>query len=277
MTTPHSRDNERLTRGLDSDQRTNLGDLDEIDVALSAYTTPEPDSDALFAQLASYLPADVAHDWRYWLKLARAQFSLVDGVFWWVSGLLLALGILLIAAGGGMLAAIYALTSPLLAAAGTAYIFRPEAHSLREFEILSAVRPLQLLYARLLLILTCNITLALTLILLAWTQDVQIVLWRLLLIWLGPLIGLTGLALFMSLWRGALAGVIVPMVIWAGLLFVGWRETVTQTVEKDFFLDAFAVAIGQSDALLLASLLILLAGILAIWAAGRQAGEAFAT
>jgi hypothetical protein len=265
-----------LSSELDSEQQTALGDLRPLEGALQRYTTPDPDStqllvnlQAVLAQEQGVVPLPVAKAWRYRLRLAQMQISLVDSAFWWVSALLLGLGTALVLASGGVLAGLFALVSPLLAVAGTAYIFRPEAHSLREFELLSAVSPLELLYTRLLLILLYNIGLALTLILLAWSQDTQLVLWRLLLIWLGPMIGLTGVALYSLLrWR-VLVGVLLPMGLWAALLVLGWRDVVLHSGHLPASIEVLSLTVMQSNTFLVVSVLTLVIGAVLMWRAGH--------
>lgn len=265
-----------LTSGLDPEQQTELGDLRQLEAALQTYEPPEPDTERLLVGLQPLMPQPgtsqpdpALKDWRYRLRLAHMQLSLVDGTFWWVSVLLLGLGILLLIASGGIIAGFFALISPLLAVAGTAYVFRPETRSLREFELLSAVKPLELLYTRLLLILVYNTGLALTLILLAWSQDTQLVLWRLLLIWFGPMVGLTGLALYALLRWNLLVGVMLPMSSWILLLFVGWRDTVLQTRNLAISVEVLSQVVTQSDTFMLASILALVAGIILVWQSGR--------
>lgn len=265
---------QRLKRGLEPEQQNDLGDLGMLEASLQGYDTPEPDSAALLANLQAYMPTPQAaphpNGWQYWLNLARSQLTLVDTGFWWGSLFLLALGTVLSFAGGGGMAVIYALLSPMLAVAGTAYIFRPEARSLREFEVLSAVKPLELLYARLLLLLTYNAGLAFALILLAWSQGAQLVLWRLLLIWFGPLIGFTGVALYVSLRWSSLAGMIVPMGLWSILIGIGWRDAVYQSPVPLQLVDAVAFAVRQSNTFLFAALAALVLGLFLFWQIGRR-------
>lgn len=261
-----------ITSGLEPEQTTELGDLYPVEAALQIYEAPEPDQAQLLANLYPFMPGkpmSAPRGWRYWLKLTVMQLSLVNRAFWWASGLMLGLGIVLIFSSEGTFAALFALLSPVLAIVGTAYIFRPEARSLREFELLSAVRPLELLYTRLLLILTYNSVIALTLILLAWSQDAQLVLWRLLLIWLGPMLGLTGVALYTSLRWGAFSGVLAPMTLWASMLFLGWRDAVIQTTSILSPVDVLALAATQSDLLLIASMLTLVVGIILMLRVGH--------
>jgi hypothetical protein len=273
-----------LTAGLDPEQQTELGDLSQLESALYSYETLEPatNSEQLLACLQPFLSQNTVTSevaaaqnttvssnitqtgWRYWLELAQSQLSLVDGTFLWASALLLGVGVILSFSSEGVVAATFALLSPVLAVAGTAYIFRPEAKSLREFELLSAVSPLELLYARVLLILTYNAGLSLTLILIAWSQDTQLALWRLLLVWFGPMLGLTSIALYASLRWNMKVGIIAPMSLWASLIFLGWRETVSETNSMISLFDIYSLAVTQSDILLIASMLGIIIGLVLI-------------
>lgn len=265
-----------LSSDLDPEQQTELGDLRPLERALEAYTTPEPDSGSLLAKLQMIVQQQeptvppVIKDWQYRWQLVQMQLSLIDSTFWWTSALLLGLGIALLFASGGAIAGLFALISPVLAVVGTAYFFRPEARSLREFELLSAVSPLELLYTRLLLILLHNTGLALTLILFtwAWSQDVQFVLWRLLLIWFGPMIGLTGVALYALLRWSVLAGVLLPMSLWMALLLLGWRDVVLHSQNPVISIEALSFALVQSNNVLIASVAAMGIGIILIWQAG---------
>jgi hypothetical protein len=273
--------NPSLLSGLDPEQQAELGDLHPLETALQSYTSPEPDSAHLLANLQAAIVQQevfrppVTQGWRHRLRLAQMQVSIVEGAFWWVTALLLVLGVLLLFAGGSALAGLFTLLSPLLAVMGTAYIFRPEARSLREFELLSAVSPLELLYTRLLLVLLHNTGLALTLILLAWSQDTQLALGRLLLIWFGPMVGLTGIALYSLLRWHVWVGVLLPMGMWVTLIFLGWRETVLRVGSSGISLESLSLTVMQSNTLLMASLLALGIGLVLMWRAGHwEASEA---
>lgn len=272
--------NPPLSSGLDPEQQSDLGDLSHVEALLHAYETPEPDSDHLLASLQAVIkqqntliPPLTPRSLRDRLRLAHMQLSLVGSAFWWASGLLLGLGLVLLAVSEGSIAGLYALASPVLAVLGTAYIFRPEARSLREFELLSAVSPMELLYTRLLLILLYNAGLALIVILFSWSQDSQIVVWRLLLIWFGPMMGLTGVALYSLIRWHVLAGVLVPMGLWAALLFLGWREAVLHSSSPFVSIGDLSLAVVQSSSFLVASFLALVIGVILMWQSGRLAAH----
>lgn len=265
-----------LTEGMDAQQGEELGDLRGVEKLLMSYEAPEPDRSALLQRLKPLLAPEpiAAHPplfgIHYWLWLARSQISLLDGPFWWASGLLLGLGILLCTASGGAAAVAFALVSPALAVAGVSYIFRPTARSLREMELLSAVRPLEMLYARLVMLFTYDAVLLLVLLLVGWSQGLQITfvtLARLLLIWFGPMIGLTGLALYTTIRWKALAGMIIPLASWFTLILLGWRE-INPQMASPIGWDALLRFIQQSNLLAIASLVALILGICLLWLAG---------
>lgn len=162
---------------------------------------------------------------RHWLRLAWSQTRFLEAPFWWAGGLVIGLGILVtLVARGGTGPALFVLVSPVLAAAGVAYAFRPAARSLWEIEKASPVRPLELLYARLGIVLAFNLVLSLLLLAVVAAQEPRAVLWRLVFAWLGPMLVLAGSALYSSVRWGAIAGAGVPAILWAGLLTLGSRS-----------------------------------------------------
>jgi len=266
---------------LSPEQREELGDVQPLMQRLAQYDVPEPDSERLLASLTLLLkqrretepvpihepPGRSFHDW---LRLAWSQTELLEAPFWWSSLLLTLIGVLLGMSYGSAAATLcLMLISPLVAVTGVAYLFRPATRILWELEQLSQVQPLEFLYARLALILTLNLTLAVVLLFVAWTQGLQIVLWRLLLIWFGPMIGLTGIALFCSVHWNTLAGVIVPMVAWGLLVVAGWREIVLNTSLDLPNVAVFITLLGMSNTLLLLAVAALVVGLLLLYESGR--------
>lgn len=238
---------------------------------LKKYDVPEPDSQRLLAVLRPVMVKPARVKAREWLRLAGMQVALLEAPFWWSSILLIALGLLVVASSGGDTAAVLlVLVSPLVAAGGTAYIFRPATRTLWELEQLSRVHPLELLYARLALILAFNIALALVLLIAAWSQGLQIVLWRLLLIWFGPMIGLTGLALFLSVRWNVIAGSVVPLVLWSVFIVIGLQETVINTPLEMNGLNRIIVTASGSNLLLITALAALIGGIALFYLSGRS-------
>lgn len=254
---------------LTPEQRAELGDLQPVYERLAAYDAPEPDHDRLLATLKPLLaqPPVVKpgrFGWHDWLRLAWAQTALLEMPFWGASVLLTLLGLALGVGYGGATAALCLFfLSPLIAVGGVAYIFRPATRTLWELERLSRYQPFELLYARLVVILLLNIALALVLLLLIWAQGVQIVLWRLLLIWFGPMIGLMGTALFCSVRWNALAGIIVPMALWSLMIVLGWRESIFTAAET-------IARVATSNTMPLLAAVALVGGLALIVESGRQ-------
>lgn len=266
---------------LSREQREVLGDMQPLMERLAQYDIPEPDSEPLLESLTLLLkkhdepetfpvhesPRRSFYDW---LRLAWAQTELLEAPFWWSSMLITLLGVLLGMSYGGAAATIcLMLISPLIAVTGVAYLFRPATRTLWELEHLSQVQPVEFLYARLALILTVNLTLAAALLFVVWTQGLQIVLWRLLLIWFGPMIGLTGIALFCSVRWNTLAGVIAPMVAWGLLVLVGWRDTVLASSPDLPNAPTIIARLGMSNSLMLLATAALVVGLLLLYESGR--------
>jgi hypothetical protein len=273
-------DVERLTTELDSTQREALGDLDELVDLLAAYDAP-PDPGPqehvrLLAALDCHLPAPYLREaeprWnlRAWLELAWSQARLLSAPFWWASGLVLLLGLATaLLEGEGLLVLTFLFLTPVLAAAGVAYAFRPETRTLWELERLTAVNPLELLYVRLLLILACDTLLSLLLLGVAWLQVPQVVLWRLLLAWLGPMLALAGTALYATVRGGPTLGAVVPLGLWGAFLLVGWWQVVQRAVEVQHVPGWLLVQVNTSPRLPLVGLLSATAGLFLFWQAGR--------
>lgn len=212
------------------------------------------------------------------LHLARAQTSLLEAPFWWSSLLLLLLGVGVGYASGGAAGVIvlFVVFAPLLAAGGVAYLFRPATRGLWDLERISPVQPLELLYARLTLILAFNVGLALVLLPFAWNQAP---IWRLLLAWLGPMIGLTGLALYLSVRWHTLAGTLVPLSLWCAMVMLGWQRGVmfmpllTADPAQPYSTETPFVRIldilWHSNAVLIGAILALAVGLTLYWQAGQ--------
>ena len=271
------------TEDLTPEQQAELGNFSrQVGPYLDQYETPEVDTPALMTALRAHLPAvDTASNVplvadspfvgvRGWLKLARMQLGLVSSSTWGASLLLIALGLLILFAGRDMAAVLFVLVSPLLAVVGVAYIFRPAARSLREMELLSPINPLELLYARLILLLALNAIPTVILLLLVWQQDSQIVLWRLLLVWFGPMMGMAGLALYATIRWNMLAGAVAPLALWVAFVAIGWREWVTAPAP---IWSGVMQTILLSDAVLLGAIFALLLGLIFIWGSSHLVRE----
>lgn len=267
---------DRLTDGLDEAQRLVLGDLSVLAHFLETDSIPElgPAEQArLLAALDPYLPASAAPHppgLGDWLRLARGQLALFESSFWLAGLLVLFLGLsLTVIDGRELLPLAFVLLAPLLAAAGVAYAFRPETRTLGELERLTATSAVELLYARLALVLAFNLTISLLLLLLIWLEGPQVALWRLALAWLGPMLALAGLALYATLRWGSLVGTILPLGVWGGLVLLGWREAVVRATESLSPVVWLLLEINYSNPLLSGSILACLVGLGLLALAGR--------
>ncbi|MCC7206654.1 MAG: hypothetical protein IT323_05075 [Anaerolineae bacterium] len=278
-----------IDHDLTPEQRAELGDLETLYSRLSTYDAPEPDSARLLAALTPLLAerrvtAPVMSDaasrpWLPvaaldWLRLAWTQTALLEAPFWLSSALLTLIGLFVAFSYASAITVLsLILLSPLLAVAGVAYIFRPATRTLWELEQLSRIRPFELLYARLALILALNIALALVLLLAASTQGFQVALWRLLLVWFGPMIGLTGLALFCTVRWSTVTGVLMSMLAWCVLNVLGWREAIVSAPFEYLTPQALLGIIEASNMLLVVAATAFTVGVALLLAAGRWVAQ----
>jgi hypothetical protein len=275
------RDNaEQLTDGLDEAQRESLGDVSRLADLLAAYSVPsEPgshDDARLLAALAPYLPApeQPGRSVIAWLTLAWSQARLLQAPFWWAGGMMLALGLILtLVNGDGLSALIFIFLTPVLAAAGVAYAFRPETETLWELERLTPTDPLALLYARITLVLIVDTLLSLTLLGTVWLQTPQLTLWRLLLTWLGPMLALVGLALYVTVRWGPTTGIVLPLGFWGALILVGWWQAVDHVADSQAVASWLLAQIGGSSTVLTLCLAAAGVGVLLLWQSGQWVKE----
>lgn len=285
-----------LIAELSPEERAELGDLSPVAQGLAGYVAPRPtgvQTEALLAHLRPLvkaravaqeaLPAEPEPEFlpdepllagprgvRGWIALARSQTSLLEPPFWWASALLFALGLgTAIFADGRTVALSIALLSPVLAAAGVAYAFRPSARSLWEIERASPINPIELVYARLGLILSFNLALSVPLLALLAVVEPNLILWRLLVVWSGFMLGLTGLALYATVRWGALVGGAAPLILWAAV--VGWQGRPGGRLLENLFTGGLIGLVNQSNGLLGVALGGLLLGVLLLRTGGQAA------
>lgn len=266
---------------LTPEQRAELGDLHGVYEQLQAYESLEPDSARLLASLQPFVANSVETEAisatepkrhvREWLRLTWKQTELFDAQFWGASILVTLIGLLWgISYGSEVTTLCLLLLSPLIAVSGVAYAFRPATRTLWELEQLSRYRPLELLYSRVLVILAVNVVIALVLLFAASAQGLQIVLWRLLLIWFGPMLGLMSLALFCSVRWNMLVGLMVPMTFWSGLILLGWRESIPEAPYSFSLVSTFIARIAESNTVVAFALIAFIGGIVLLYESGRQ-------
>jgi hypothetical protein len=271
---------DQLTDELDEAQRQELGDLSALAHFLETDALPDPGPEEharLLAALEPYLTVSTIPQPRRlgnWLRLARGQLVLFESSFWLSGALVLLLGLFLtIIEGRELLPLAFVLLAPLLAATGVAYAFRPETRSLGELERLTATGVVELLYVRLALVLAFNLLISLLLLLLIWLEGPQVVLWRLALVWLGPMLALAGLALYTTVRWGSLVGAILPLALWGGLALLGWREALLRAAEGMTPAAWLLLGINHSNTALISSILACLVGLGLLGLAGRTVSE----
>jgi hypothetical protein len=264
-----------IDHDLTPEQRAELGELSQLYQHMAKQTPPHPDSERLLAVLKTNLAENEDHPVqakptalgpKAWLGLAWGQIRLLEAPFWWSCILLVGLGVLLgISWGGSSSVLIALLVSPLVAVLGVAYIFRPATNTLWELEQLSRISPLELLYARLAALFALNLIPICVLLAFAWTQGVQVILWRALLIWFGPMVALMGIALFCTIRWNALVGAGMATGIWGGVIFAGWQYTsinISASLVNTFTLLNF---LSTSNTVILFAVLALVAGLVLLY------------
>lgn len=256
-----------------------LGDLQPLHERLNQYHIPEPDTARLLATLKPILEEHHAAptvtsskiELRTWLQLAWSQTKILETPFWVSSIFLTLIGLLWgISNGSDATTLSLIILSPFIAVLGVAYIFRPATHTLWQLEQFSLYKPTELLYVRVIVILSLNILIATLMILIAWTQGSQIILWRLLLLWFSPLVAIMGLALYCSIRWNTTVAVALPLAIWASSIALGWRNSITSTQIESLNSTVIMLQLQASNLVLLLALIALLSGILLFYATQRE-------
>jgi len=293
-THPEHRSNRAsLTDGLPADQQTELGTLSELADRLQSDPNPLPPPKArLIAQLMPLVearqaivpvrPSDVTTgailgettdpQWKLqsWISLITAQIALLEAPFWVANLSVLVLGIAIgLLSEAGTLPALFTGFSPLLVAAGVAYAFRSETEGLRELERISPITTLELLYARLIPVLLTNALIILVFVSLSWARMPEISLWRVILTWLGLMLGMTGLALYTTVRWGSMAGMAAPILVWVGLIAAVEQQVTGRSFDLTITAQWLWTLISTSDNGLILSAVSLVIGIILFWQAER--------
>ncbi|GHO70232.1 hypothetical protein KSC_091240 [Ktedonobacter sp. SOSP1-52] len=196
---------------------------------------PEPaDTRRLLARLTTELPtlspvrqAIRAHQQRrhanfsLLLATARAQVSLFGLGFWLVSALVTLVGSVVVLS--KILSdqeMVLRASGPLLAYLGTLVAFRGRGARVLELELVCPPSPLQLVMARLVIVLGYDVGLGLALGLVLWAGGAEHVL-ALTLSWLMPLLLVVGLALLLSLRLPVQAAASLAYGSWLAILAIG--------------------------------------------------------
>lgn len=194
---------------------------------------PEPaETRRLLARLATELPVlspvrQVIREHRqrprvFWLlTTARAQVSLFGPGFWLVSALITLAGAMVVLSKiiPGQEVVLRA-SGPLLAYLGTLVAFRGRGARVLELELVCPPSPLQLVVARLVIVLGYDVVLGLGLSLVLWAGGAGHVL-ALTLSWLMPLLLVAGLALLLSLRFSTWTAASLAYVSWLIVMTIG--------------------------------------------------------
>lgn len=149
--------------------------------------------------------------------LLRSQAKVIRGEIWAASAVMLAIGLLVTLASGspGGEALAFVMVAPIVAAVGMSFIYGPAVDPALETELASPTSARLVLLARLLLVFSFDLLLALGgsgLLALLWRG---VPLWPLVSTWLAPMAFLSGLSLVLSvLSSDPGAGVLVSLSLW---------------------------------------------------------------
>ena len=268
-----------LVEGLDADQQKDLGDLKAVTDQLAAWQVPEPTAEeqsvlvkSLVRQIPQNYNSQTKPDFsvRGWVRLVFSQAQLYEVEFWYACG-----AILLITLAGGALVGKAALSlftlvvSPLLAIAGVAYVFNHNSSSLSALEAASPVGPYALFFCRSALILGTSLAALPVLLIPGQLLYPQMAFWRVVVIWLGVLVGLFGLATYTTVrWNGVM-GTVIPLGIWGLLVGASWQRAVSVAGAWTLVPEWIMHAVSTSDGLVVGALLALILGSLLFFQAAR--------
>jgi len=157
------------------------------------------------------------------LAAARAQLVIFPVGFWFVSALVLAVGVGLIALGlDPSRSLIFDLIGPLLAYVGMESAFSAAGGRVLELELATPISPRQLAVARLVVMLGYEIAVGAGLTLALWLVDGGALL-SLLTTWLMPLFLATGLTLILAARLPVNRAATIVYAIWTLVVLAGWR------------------------------------------------------
>lgn len=259
-----------LVEGLDASQQKELGDLKAVTKQLSAWQVPEPTLEeraALVKSLGKQMPETDAFqtgphfDIGGWVSLIFAQASLFEREFWYACGAMMLITLIGGALAGNAVLSLFTLiVSPLLAMAGVLYVFNHNSSSLSALEAASPVGPYALFFCRSALILGTNLAALPLLLIPGQMLFPQLAFWRVVVIWLGALVGLFGLATYTTVrWNGVM-GTVIPLGIWGLLVGTSWQKAVAVTGRWSSGPEWIMNTISVSNGPLIGALLALICG-----------------
>ena len=255
-----------LLEGLDASRREELGDLDAMTKRLASMQVPEPTQEEQSTLMRS-LAANLIQTGRSrfgikgWLRLILAQARLFEVEFWYACAAMMLFTLVTGAlVGNGALSLFTLMVSPLVAMAGVLYIFHRDSSSLSVLEAASPVGPQALFFCRSALILGVNLASLPLLLIPGQMLFPQLAFWRVVVIGLGALVGLFGLATYTTVRWNGLMGTVIPLGIWGLLVGASWQSAVANSGKWSLATEWMVNTISVSNALLIEALLALLCG-----------------
>jgi hypothetical protein len=259
-----------LVEGLDANQQKDLGDLKAVTKQLAAWHVPDPTAEeqsALVKSLVTQMPETGNSHFsphfgiKGWMRLILAQARLFEAEYWYACG-----AMMLITLVGGALVGKAALSlftlivSPLLAMTGVLYVFNHNSSGLSALEAASPVGPYALFFCRAALILGTNLVALPLLLIPGQLLFPQLAFWRVVVIWLGALVGLFGLATYTTVRWNGVTGTVIPLGIWGLLVVASWQRAVAATGKWSVGPEWIMNMVSASDGLVVVALLALICG-----------------
>jgi len=255
-----------LLEGLDASRREELGDLDAMTKRLASMQVPEPTQEEQSTLMRS-LAANLIQTGRSrfgikgWLRLILAQARLFEVEFWYACAAMMLFTLVTGAlVGNGALSLFTLMVSPLVAMTGVLYIFHRDSSSLSALEAASPVGAYALFFCRSALILGINLAALPLLLIPGQMLFPQLAFWRVVVIGLGALVGLFGLATYTTVRWNGLMGTVIPLGIWGLLVGASWQSAVANSGNWSLATEWMVNTISVSNALLIEALLALLCG-----------------
>lgn len=186
---------------------------------------------AYLSALNRPLPVSAASGWRDHpfggaFLLLRRQAALIRQGIWAASLIVLSLGVILtyLFPGRGVNSSLLALAAPVVAAGGIALVYGPENDPATELELAAPISPALILLARLVLVYSYDLALALGASIALWLTLDHLALSQLILAWLAPMLFLSALALALSVMHSSQTALLIAFSLWGLRLVVQTRS-----------------------------------------------------
>lgn len=151
------------------------------------------------------------------LLLIRCQIPLIGQSIWAASAIVLAVGMIVAVIyqrAGGTAPYLLTLAAPIVAAVGIALLYGPEHDPATELECAMPISPALILLARLVLVYSYDLLLAVATSVVLWLLVGHITLSELILSWLAPMLFLSALALALSVIWSSQGAIVIAFSLW---------------------------------------------------------------